>query len=728
MPTRNPLIMMLLAWILLAAKLPSRAYSEVVQPTSSLEVTGDVVQYAPDSNEFSATGNVEIVYKGAKLTCDRISVDQRTKVAVAEGHARLDDASGVIEGERIVYDLEAQTGTVVDARFRANPFFGKTESLEKVDETHFIARRAAMSTCSMDHPHYLFKSRKVDVFHQDKIVAKDNLFYFGPVPAVYLPSFGRSLKDPLMHVQVTPGSSSEWGRYVLSAWRYQVTDDVSGRIYFDVRQKTGTGQGFGTNYATQGFGKGDFKYYYASEKPEDTEDDTNVKNFERYFIRHRHKWDIDPATTFVSEYYKITDSKRSRLGPQFNVLKDYFPREYEKDTQPLSYMSLHRSFSYSSLDILMQKRTNRWYSQQEKLPEVTFNMPSLQMGNSRLYLENISSFVNLNQKNAVPSPSTSDVSMSRLETFNKVSMPLRVSFLNVTPFLGDRISFYDKSVHGDTLWGHPRSIFYSGTDVSTKFYRLFKVRTNFLKLDINDLRHVITPTAQYQYQHRPTIESDKLKFESIPGPSNSVNLGISNKLQTKRLNQKVDLVDFRISTPYNFHTGDGYKRGGTLSSVLYELDLLPYSWLSVHGDMKYLREGEDNDDNNTNYKHISEINYDIGFTYGAERSFSVGQRYLRKGGNEITYSFDYRVNPKWKVLFLQRYQLNDSPSSRKGLREQEYTLVRDLHCWSSELTYSVSRDQGNTIFLVFRLKAFPELQIDFNQNYHAPKPGAQTNQ
>ncbi|MCM8763121.1 MAG: hypothetical protein NC829_01955, partial [Candidatus Omnitrophica bacterium] len=57
----------------------------------------------------------------------------------------------------------------------------------------------------------------------------------------------------------------------------------------------------------------------------------------------------------------------------------------------------------------------------------------------------------------------------------------------------------------------------------------------------------------------------------------------------------------------------------------------------------------------------------------------------------------------------------------RGLQEQEYSLSRDLHCWEFDITYNIRKDHGSTIWFIFRLKAFPEIEFDFNQSYNAPK-------
>ncbi|MBU4346549.1 MAG: LPS export ABC transporter periplasmic protein LptC [Candidatus Omnitrophica bacterium] len=674
-------------------------------------VNGDIVEYSTKDKEVTATGNVSVSYQGTTLTCEKLTVNPDTKDGVAEGNARLEDEKGVIEGSRIIYNFQAKSGMIIDSEFRSNPFFGKAEKTDKISDEKFISRRGYISTCSYDEPHYRFKSRKIDFFPHEKVKATANTFYVGRMPLAYLPQYTQSLKDPLMHVQLVPGKSKNWGPYVLSAWKYSITDNIKGRIYSDYRDRLGVAEGFGANYDTKIFGKGDFKYYYTQERAKGFEEGIPAE-FQRFLIRLRHQWNIDERTELISEYYKITDSKRIIHGTEHNVLKDYFPREYEKDSLPLSYVSLHRTFDYSSLDFLMQKRINRWYDQEEKLPEIKYTFPSLQLGESPFYFENLSSYVNYNDKNAVPSPSWDDTTENRFETMNKISLPAKASFFKLVPFVSSQQNFHDKDVYGWTLI----NIFTVGSEVTTKFYRLFNIKSDFLGLDINDLRHIITPTANYSYAHTSTMPTSKAKFGGGASTGNaSVVLELSNKLQTKRKNNKVDLADFRISSNYAIRPKSGAKRGSSFSDFLFDLELIPYSWMRIDADTTY----------NHYQDYVSNANYDVTFDFGEERFIAFGQRYQRKGGNEITYSFNWRLSPKWKFLLYQRRNRGHVRSITRGLKEQEYSISRDLHCWTVDFTYNVKRGEGETVWLIFRLKAFPEVEFNYNQMYHAPKSGSQ---
>ncbi len=702
-----------------------------------ITVNGDTVEYSTEGQEVTATGNVLIINKGSRLTCDKLTVNTQTKDALAEGNVRLEEAQGVIEGERIKYNFQTKSGMIIDSEFRSNPYFGRAEQVEKVDEGEFIARRGYMTTCDFDNPHWRIKSMKMDIFPDDKVQTKEDSFYIGKVPLLYAPQYNHSMKDPMMHVQLMPGTSKDWGAYMLSAWRYDITDDVKGRIYFDYRARKGVAEGFGTNYSTTDFGKGDFKYYYTRErdKSKDLGDKEAYvpRKFQRYLIRWRHQADIDEQTNVTGEYYKIVDSKMAIYGSKYNFLKDYFFREYEKDAQPPSYLLFHHAFNYSSIDFFMQKRTNRWYSPGyvESLPELRYSLPSFKIGETPLYFTNLSSAGNYNKKNTSTmtpttnntSTSTTDVHENRLDTSNKISLPMKVAFVQFTPFVMNRETLYNRQAINATPVA--RTIFYSGADLSTKFYRIFNIKSDLLGLNLNSLRHIITPTAGYAFNKEPTILSSNLgQVDGVDSISrnNSVALGLSNKLQTKRGNQSVDVIDFLVTSNYAFKPKTG-ERGSSLSDFLFTLKLLPYSWMSINSNATYVHSGARD---NVNYHHFSNVNYDFNVNLGKERSFGLGQRYQLKGGNELTFNLLWRLNPKWKFSVYERFNRGHDPTLARGLREQQYVLSRDLHCWTWDINYNVRRGHGESIFFVFTLKAFPELEFNFGQNYHEPKPGSQS--
>lgn len=690
-----------------------------------LIVNGDRVEYSADEKEVTASGEVKIDYKGAELTCQKISLNTETKEGEAVGNVKLIDPRGSIMGSKIVYNFQNKTGSATDAEFMSNPYFGKARRFEKVSGNEFIAMDAKTTTCSYDNPHYNLKVKKMDFFQGEKLQGKDVSFFIKDIPLLYLPSFSRSFQDPLMHLQVTPGSRKEWGKFVLNTWRTNLTDTLNAKVFLDYRTKLGLAEGVGLNYNSPDYGKADFKFYFTNENP-DSVPAGSPSEFQRYLARWRQKWDIDERTNLISEFYKIKDEKRkfdpngTFFDPAPDFLKDYFYREYEKDEEPLSYALFHHAFPGSSFDLLTQYRVNHWFDQVTKLPEARYTLPSFKIGTTPIYVESVSSIANFDKKASTAPVTPNQVNVARIDSSNRILLPLKIAFVQFTPYAGSRETLYDKGSNGETL---PfRTIFYTGVDLSTKFYKLYNISTKFMGMEINGLRHVITPTVQYMYNHEPTVLPDELKqiddIDSLE-ESNAVHFGLSNKLQTKRKGQSVDLLDLFVSSAYEFKPRyeGGMKSRSRLDDIFVKLKLLPFSWMRIESDAIYSA-----DQNN-----LAEANYDIILDFAEGRSFSLGQRYHKGSANQITSGLNWRLTPKWRFSAYNRYELGDSPDLVRGMAEQQYILTRDLHCWDVSLAYNRKKNEGSTVWMIFSLKAFPGMEFNFDQIYHKPESGSQSN-
>lgn len=683
-------------------------------------VNGDNVEYVTERSEITAEGNVKVDYKGTRLTCRKLTVNTVTKDAIAEGGVTIIDAKGCMRGDKIIYNLNTKTGKVTNGVANSPPYFCRSDSILLRNGNELSTRNAVVTTCCLDDPHYRMKTGKVRMVSGERLQTYNNSLLLGDVPCAYLPYYSQSLHDPLMHIQVSPGYRKEWGAFVLSSYHYYLNDMATGRLYLDYRNKLGLAEGAGVNYDTTCAGKGDAKVYYSNERPS-SESVGGPGEFERWFVRWRHQWEIDPQTDLITEFYRIQDEKRAERGSEYNLLKDYFPREYEQDTQPPSYALLHHSFDLGSLDVQALARSSKWYDQVEKLPEVRYTLPDTLLGDGSfpLYFQDVTQAAYLQKRVTSPAAPGAEYSASRMDTYNKLSTPFKVGFVDVTPFTAMRNTAYSEDVYGDDV--DPRTVWYAGTETSTKFYRIYETQPHYLGMDIDDIRHIITPTLGYSYNTVPTVKSSRLKqFDAIDaiGEDSSVTAGLSNRLQTKRKGQTVDFFDYRLTSGYIFYSVDPLTDAVTkdrLSDIIRsELEFYPYSWLAITGDSDY----------NHHEGYFATGNYDFVFTIADARRIGVGQRYQRKGGNELTAGLDWRLNPKWSFHTYERYQMKENAAEPKGSVRQEYGFTRDLHCWLMDLTFSHEKEHGNTVWVIFRLKAFPDAQIGLSQSYSEPHSGS----
>jgi len=672
---------------------------EARQEETPVIVNGDKVEFFSELEKVVAEGNVVVEYGETTLTCDKIVVFTATKDGFAEGNVVLTDKTGTVQGERLEYNFQSQKGKITGADIDAAPYFCLSPQAEKLPEK-FILHDADITTCNLDQPHYHIHASKVTIYPQDRIVARGVQFVVGEsLPVIYLPFFVQDLKERRHGFSFQPGQSKEWGTYLLSAYRFYLSEELRGLLRFDYRENKGFAYGVDLEKFAGEFGMASLRYYGISEDLHGRgETEPIYKKDERYKIEYRHKWDIDPATQFVTEISDYSDE---------NFLRDYFYRQHEIDPTPRSYMLLSHSYPNATASVLFEKRFNQFFTTTEKIPELKLETRKFELSDSDFYYENASSITGFTNRTRL---SDADEDTVRADTFNQISYPFKLAFFHIEPSVGTRYSYYSKDMNGsEDLF---RGIFYSGCSLLTKFYKVFDdVHFNKFGLEINKLRHIITPSLDYQFINEPTLPIERLTaFDSLDTISklNQVTLSLENKLQTKRDDQSVDFLRFLLSSPYDFQL-EGH--GGRFGDISADLEMLPNSWLKFGADAAF----------DPRRKSFRNANFAVTYPFQDKKgSITTEYRYSAGGDDSELFIFvlERLLNPKWKFRSYHRMQFTATDGI---IEEQEYSLVRDLHCWEIEFIANAKKDQGTSFYIAFRNKTFPDLGFDFSKHHQAPR-------
>jgi lipopolysaccharide assembly outer membrane protein LptD (OstA) len=696
-------------------------------------VNGDRIEYAQEANVVTVSGNVKVIKGSAVLTCDKATVNTATNDVHAEGNVVLKDEKGIIKADSCYYNFKKKTGQAFNARAAYAPYYAAGKIIEMVSEDEIEIKNGYLTTCDKDHPHYRIQSRICRIFPEDKVMTKAITFRVANTPIMYLPKYTQNLKDDRMHVRVTPGKSKDWGFFLLTAWRYDLLQNSRGRIHVDFRERRDLAWGVDNYYDTKIAGQGYFKTYYMRERrlgrkrlykyPDIVTPEKATKEKERYRIQWRHKWDIKEGTYWLAEYHKVKD---------IDFIKDYFFREHEKNNEGVTSSHIllsHLLADASTLSILAKKRTNRIFSETEKLPEIRWDRPAVKVfefgGGSavknqgassplKLYFSSSSSYANFNKKTAtLPGKNWDDDEASqRIDTYNRLSLPLKLSFLDLNPFVGARETYYQRIANRRT--GVFRHAWDSGLDITTRFYSIFDFNSDVLGMEFNQLRHIIGPALKYSYAHPPTVSSSKLlQFDAVDsiGEANQIGLSIENKLQTKRRDKTVDFLRLIIGTDYFFNI-EGRKRKWS-DSITFDLEMLPYDWMRFESEATFDRKKD----------NFSFANFDLKAS-GEKISWGGGYRYERDSSSQFTGEIRLNLFKGWSFRVYERLQFKGDTL----VKEQNYSISKELHCWILDINYNVLRGRGENIWFALRLKAFPEIGIDYSHSYHTPKPGSQAYQ
>ncbi len=666
----------------------------VVEP---VELNGDSIEYKAEEAMFVASGHVYLKQNDAVLFCDKLEFYRDKKEAHAEGNVVLNSDKGSIWAEKAFYNFNTKKGEFTNARLMADPIYGKARSIVKMRDNYYVINNGYLTTSDFDDPEYRVRSSRIDVYPDDKAIARDNVLYFGGIPVMYIPKYTQDLSGKRPLFSVVPGYKREFGAFALTSYHTKLTDRIDTTYHIDYRERQGLAWGVDAGYNADPYGQGLLRTYYMKEhNPQPTGD------HQRYRIELRHKWDIDPSNTFIGQYYKQTDS---------SFLEKYFPREYHADQNPPTYALLTHVTPATTSYLRADVRVNRFESSVERLPEAGFSLSNQQLGDTGLYFKSTNTAVNLTKKD--PSPSDNQKHTFRMDTDNELSRPFKVSFLEFRPFVGSEETYYSQTLqpaNNDSV----RTVFRTGSDVSTKFYRIYDVNFNKYGVEVNRLRHVITPTLGYLYQHDPTLHSDKLfQYDSIDARDkiDKFSLGFENKLQTKRNGQSADLLRALLTTDFRLKDN---PTPGSFGDVTLRTDFTPNNYVSFFSDVTY-----DNDRN-----HLKTANGDIYINSQKNWTLDVSRRYTRDDDDLVAGQWEYKLNPKWRTYIYESCNVDNGT-----WREQRYAFIRDLHSWEVEIAFANKKhidNGGSEFWLIFRLKAFPSVATGSGTMFSRIQPGAKT--
>ncbi len=694
-----PLGVFLIASLVFLSPVRGIAKNEVV------ELNGDQIEYLRAGQEVKVKGNVEMVKGQTRLVCDYLDFSRKTNVARAKGNVSLFMPQGEISGEAMTFNFKTMKGDFQDARIASTPYYGMGARVAKVDENLMVLDNGVVTTCDYDHPHYGIRSRRIEIYPGEKLVARGMRFVLGRIPILYLPRFTQSLKEKEPKVIFTPGYDKRWGMFLLSTWRYRLNDDIKGRIHLDAREKKDVAWGVDVSYKTSKAGRGTIQTYYMNERS------ITAKRFyrpkprptierERFKVEWRHQWDLDAKTEARLQYYRLSDDR---------FLKDYFPNAYDKDSSPDTFFLLTRRLSKGVLSFQTFGRVNRFEGATERLPELRYDLSNQEIGNTGVYLRNTSSFVNLTKKRA--SPSERRQKTMRLSIDNELSYPMKWAFVDARPYVGTQQVYYSRT-RSREKFNSIRGIFRTGINLSTRFFRVFDVHTDTAGLNINRLRHIVTPSVGYAYQGAPTMRNDEVDqfdgIDSLTG-NHSITFSLENKLQTKRFGKAVDLLRFILTVP--FYLKESASKGG-FGQIKADIDFRPWSSVSFYLDSIY----------DTVNDRLSTVNFDLYINGRKGRWYAnIGKRWHREADDQLTTELFGRLNPKWAAKTYTRFDL------RNGiLKEQQFTVTRDLHAWELDVNFNETRGQGSEIWMIFRLKAFPDMALDVGTSFNKRKAGSQS--
>ena len=516
-------------------------------------------------------GQARVVHKGAELEAAEIVF--RRALDQVEARAALDSSGQVIgrpvlrqgdqtlRGERILYDLSTEQGTILEGKIHRDKGFYAGRLIQTRSGTEFHVHQGSYTTCKADHPHFDFYSPRIKVLAGDMAVARPVYFRIKERRLLWIPFYVFSLREDRQSGLLTPSfgqrtlrfgaRQSEWELrnlgYYLAPNDYW---DLS--LAADLRQRSGWLGRARLNYAA----RYRFRGHVSTQFENRQEGRTASRNW-RLEFRHSQELGREASLrangTFQSNNSFAQDNSTSLQDRLNRTLRSNlsYTRRWRGSGNSLSLKASQtknldtETFSTILPELSLRKSRKPIWGQSGQGRQSRQNLPWY----SRIYYDG-----NASLRNTRRGTRTDTTSKTRGQVRWRVSAQYRpFSWLNLSPALDQDWRDQDLRASATRSWRSDR--FSTRAALSQTFYGLFNPSLGPLQA----LRHVLKPSVSFNYQASRADTGGVLGFGGDGSQlqhRRTLNLRFDNTFWAKILRDeeehKVRLVQLNFSTAYNF--------------------------------------------------------------------------------------------------------------------------------------------------------------------------------
>lgn len=268
---------LLLSWLVLGClclALLATAQENVADNDYILHlINADFLRYDLNGS-IHAKGNVQAAYGDYTVSANEFVRNPSTNMGIFEGHVRLATKQASVEGERLEIDVKTRKWALYGATSRLDPsvFQGQTSapvfigsSVISGDERNLAVRAGTLTTCDLEHPHYYFSAKEIEIHPDSKIVAR-NVSIIGLDKRLFsLSSLVIPVRGLSHNLLPQVGSSAEEGLFLKTAYAYLAKEHQQGFLKLDLMQKRGVGAGIEHSY-NAGPASGQLTLYYLDDR------------------------------------------------------------------------------------------------------------------------------------------------------------------------------------------------------------------------------------------------------------------------------------------------------------------------------------------------------------------------------------------------------------------------------------------------------------------------------
>jgi len=209
----------------------SLTYVSFPTRAEKVQYAAERIRYYADTQDLLLDEKARVDYRDSRLEANNITYHSSVQVLEATGSPTLTDAGQAIVGERMDYDLEGETGLVVQGSTQYDQGYYSGENLAKVGENELKVWNSWYTTCDLKEPHYHFAAKHMKVYPDDKVFSGPIWLHIGRTPIFALPfmanSIARGRRSGIMRPDIEFGVTGSENRFIRGLGYYWATNDYT---------------------------------------------------------------------------------------------------------------------------------------------------------------------------------------------------------------------------------------------------------------------------------------------------------------------------------------------------------------------------------------------------------------------------------------------------------------------------------------------------------------------
>lgn len=566
-------------------------------------VAGDIClnaekQEQVDAGHYHAEGFVDLQAGTSRIQADQLDMyetpgaDGKTsRRVVASGNVVFMHGTERLSGDKLEMDLGSSTGLFENAHGFVSPgVLIEAGKIRRVSADTYEVEDAHFTSCTQPTPRWSFSASSATLKIDDHIRGKHVVFRVKDKPAFYFPYFIYPIEDDQRSSGILfPhfGQSDQRGYNIGTGFFWAMNRSFDQTFYVDTFTKSGFGLGHELRYALTSPSRGNFRTYGFRRA---AVVDAAGAPVSRSAWEHDFNWNA--VQTLPGKWLanlNVHESSTLDFQEEFQENLDLASRRNRRSSASLqrSYGPLNVQAYADSVDTFFG--SDQVFDRRRHLPALVLNHASRKLGGSGLVFAFESraerlAFGNQDEVNQY----------SRVDLFPRLSRPMSVSFLQVTPQIQARATRYGATATDEGFIAESIDRRYLESSVESRgptFSRVFENKGGFYS---DRYKHVIGPEVTWTY--RSKID----EFESIPRfdyldqilGTNEVHYALVQRLYAKRPGasgkpEAYEFFNWRLAQTYYVDIAEGQNEfDPNYSSAVFGPDGTPAHYSPLQSRMR----------------------------------------------------------------------------------------------------------------------------------------------